>query len=136
MSYEIKVVRNNNYKKLGIETNFTSPVVFLSTYTTNDTIKSWLINYFSTYKGERYMNPNLGNDIFKALFENSTDVDDSVLNTLKARIEKDIFEKFPELEILDMLFIINDEEQELQIVINFLVKTTQTNDSISFNISL
>jgi phage baseplate assembly protein W len=43
---------------------------FEQTFTTLDAAKSNLINLLLTNKGERYMQPELGTDIYKLLFQN------------------------------------------------------------------
>ena len=43
---------------IGVGLPFTSGEVFSTTYTTQDAIKSNLINYFLTGKSERFFNPD------------------------------------------------------------------------------
>ncbi len=45
------------------------PAVFVPTYQTRDQIKSNLINFLLTNKGERVFNPNFGADLRNLLFE-------------------------------------------------------------------
>ncbi len=57
---------------IGVGLPFTSGEVFTTTYTTQDAIKSNLINYFLTGKSERFFNPNFGAGLRAVLFEQMT----------------------------------------------------------------
>ena len=59
---------------IGVSIPFNQPSVFNQTYTTNDQIKSNLINYVLTNRGERPLNPNFGLSLQEKLFENITPV--------------------------------------------------------------
>ena len=54
---------------IGISLPFNSPSAFTKTYSTQDQIKSNLINLLLTNKGERIMNPEFGTDLRQILFE-------------------------------------------------------------------
>jgi phage baseplate assembly protein W len=57
---------------IGVGLPFTSGEVFSTTYTTQDAIKSNLINYFLTGKSERFFNPDLGAGLRAILFDQMT----------------------------------------------------------------
>jgi phage baseplate assembly protein W len=57
---------------IGVGIPFTSGEVFTTTYTTQDAIKSNLINYFLTGKSERFFNPDLGAGLRAILFDQMT----------------------------------------------------------------
>jgi hypothetical protein len=59
-------------KAVGVSIPFSSRAVFNSTYTTQDALKSNLINFLLTNKGERFLNPNFGADLRALLFEQMT----------------------------------------------------------------
>ena len=54
---------------VGVSIPFTGKAVFNQTFITKDQIKSNLINFFLTNKGERYLNPGFGGDLRATLFE-------------------------------------------------------------------
>ena len=54
---------------VGVSIPFNAPGVFNLTYQTQDQIKSNLINYFMTNRGERYMNPTFGGNLRATIFE-------------------------------------------------------------------
>lgn len=66
---------------IGVSIPFNQPAVFNQTYTTNDQIKSNLINYVLTNRGERPLNPNFGLSLQEKLFENITPVSTTALQT-------------------------------------------------------
>ena len=60
---------------------------FASTTTTIEAVKNNIRNLLSTHKGERYMQPNIGLNLRKFLFEQFTD-------ELRLQIENDILDTF------------------------------------------
>lgn len=58
---------------IGVSIPFNGPAVFNSTFSTQDQIKSNLINLLLTDQGERVMNPNFGSNLKRDLFEMITD---------------------------------------------------------------
>lgn len=127
---------SSQIKKTGIEPNFTTQTVFQSTYTTLDSLKSALVNYFSTYKGERYLNPDIGSNLFGYLFSNQGELSNEQINSLQTQLLEELERKFPELEISDALFIIDESQQSLNISLTFNLKNTNISDSLTFNINL
>ena len=69
-------------KAVGVGLPFSSKSVFNSTYATKDAIKSNLINYFLTEKGERFLNPALGAGLRALLFDQMTEESKRKLNLL------------------------------------------------------
>ena len=47
--------------------------VFESSYTTIEQVKTNLLNLLLTIKGERYMQPDFGTDLYKKIFEQDTE---------------------------------------------------------------
>ena len=79
----------NARKAIGVSIPFSAKAVFNSTYTTKDQIKSNLINYFLTNKGERIMQPNFGSNLRAFVFEQL----DKVLKTVKPEVWMEIVDK-------------------------------------------
>jgi phage baseplate assembly protein W len=75
-------------KAVGVSLPFSSKSVFTSTYTTQDALKSNLINFLLTNKGERYLNPTFGANLRSLLFEQMvTDVVDEIDSTIRTGIQ-------------------------------------------------
>lgn len=90
MAFEIKKISPLDLqprKAVGVSIPFSSKAVFTSTYTTQDAIKSNLINFLLTNQGERYLNPTFGANIRALLFEQmGIDVKDTIDSTIRAGI--------------------------------------------------
>ena len=77
------------------------PAVFVPTYQTRDQIKSNLINFLLTNKGERVFNPNYGADLRSQIFEQ---LDSSNLDDLSFTIQQYIANQFPTIIVEDLTF--------------------------------
>ena len=60
-------------KAVGVSLPFSGKAVFNSTYITKDALKSNIVNYFLTEKGERFLNPNFGAGLRAILFDQMTE---------------------------------------------------------------
>ena len=78
---------------------------FASTLTTIDAVKNNIKNLLSTHKGERFMQPNIGLNLRKFLFEQFTD-------ELRLQIENDVLDTFdfwlPFIQIKDLQVQMSD----------------------------
>lgn len=84
-------------KAVGVSIPFTGNAVFNSTYTTKDQIKSNLINYFLTNRGERVYNPQFGGNLRNFIFEQ---VSNHSIDFLKKQIQDDISQYFPQVKVI------------------------------------
>ena len=99
MAYRIKnkfPIDLEKRKAVGFSFPFSGDGVFTPTYTTKDQLKSNLINFFLTNRGERYMNPSFGANLRSFVFEN---IADGNLQVLKNQIQDDISKYFPNVQI-------------------------------------
>ena len=94
---------------IGVSIPFSSPSVFNQTFDTATQIKSNLINYFLTNKGERILNPTYGGNLRNLIFENITV---EALEVLQKRLEEDINLRFPIVEV-NSLTVTSQEDQNL-----------------------
>ena len=112
---------------VGISIPFNGTPVFSSTYTTKDQIKSNLINYFLTNKGERLFNPNFGGDLRASLFEQETDFD-QLHDFLTTQMEL----YFPQITVNSINIDINSDTQAITISINYSINNSE--DNVQFQI--
>jgi phage baseplate assembly protein W len=85
-------------KGIGISVVFNNDTsVFNTTTTTKEQVKSNLINYILTNKGERLFNPTFGGDLRASLFEPDTSFD-----SVSAKLENEIYAYVPNIIIRDI----------------------------------
>ena len=117
----------NDNIAIGVVFPLNGNAVFNSSYTTQEQVKSNLINVLLTEPGERVMEPNFGVGLKKLLFENQIKEDE-----LEGRIKDQCAFYVPEVDITNLIiqlipdshtlyirltykFIINDEEDSIQL---------------------
>jgi phage baseplate assembly protein W len=116
---------------IGVSVPFSGPAVFNSTYQTKDQIKSNLINYFLTNKGERYLNPNFGGNLRATLFEQ---ISEQTLSGLEVQIQADLSVFFPMVRVISLQVkeIIN--ENIINVILDYSVYNSPT-ENIELNFS-
>jgi phage baseplate assembly protein W len=116
---------------VGVSVPFSGPAVFNSTYQTKDQIKSNLINYFLTNKGERYLNPNFGGNLRATLFEQ---ISQQSLSGLETQIQADLSTFFPMIRVvnLEIKEIIN--KNIINVILDYSVYNSPT-ENIELNFS-
>ena len=117
-------------KGIGISVLYSNNIsVFNSTVTTKDQIKSNLINYVLTNKGERLYDPNFGGDVRRALFQAN---DDKTFDDIATRLEEEILQYIPNI-ILQSIIIKRDPDNNLvNIIINY--QLNQNNQQVVINV--
>ena len=117
-------------KAVGVALPFSGKAVFNSTYETKEAIKSNLINFILTGKGERYMNTTFGSGIRNLLFEsinrNTTDQVELILNEA-LRVY------FPNLEVMNMGIDRQEDNNLISFRLDYRIKGTQTEDELTIN---
>jgi len=118
----------NARKAIGVSIPFSAKAVFNSTYTTKDQIKSNLINYFLTNKGERIMQPNFGSNLRAFVFEQ---LDNLVVDTLKKKIQDELSSYFPNVSVKQLDILSNPDSYSLQVVLTYNVVNFGIEDEIN-----
>jgi len=103
--------------------------VFNSTITTKEQVKSNLINYVLTNKGERLYDPNFGGDIRRAVFEAN---DDAAFESVIARLEDEILAYVPNIILQSITLQKNPDYNMVTISINY--QLNQENQNIILNV--
>jgi len=112
---------------VGIALPFNVPGVFRTTYTTQESIKFNLINFFLTNQPERYLNPLFGGNLRKFIFEQITEGN---LNFLKQNIQESLNQFFPNV-VVEALDIIPDTDyQVVNVTLKYSIQDTGINDDI------
>lgn len=133
MAYKISKVEPIDLqpsKAVGVSLPFNANGVFSSTYQTKDAIKTNLINFMLTGKGERFMNPTFGTNLRNFLFEQ---IDTAELGALEKSIADSISMNFPKV-VVNLLKISTDiDRNSITLSMKYSIKDTSAADTITIN---
>jgi len=118
-------------RAIGVSFPFTGNAVFNPTYTTKDQIKSNLINYFLTNKGERIFNPFFGANLRARLFEQ---INTENPNLLKKQVEDDLKTFFPLVSIQKLEVVSNESENSFTVVLTYNIVNFGVSDAINLTV--
>jgi len=133
MAFEVKKIAPIDLqprKAVGVKLPFTGKAVFNQTFQTKEAIKTNLINFFLTSRGERYLNPTFGNLLQNLLFEQLTQdkvrqIDEQVRNDLE------IF--FPRVEPVTIGTIGNPDTNTVSFSLSYRLRDTDIEDELVIN---
>jgi phage baseplate assembly protein W len=117
---------------VGVAIPFNAPGVFRTTYTTQNAIKTNLIDFFLTEPGERYLNPTFGGGLRSFIFQQ---ISNNTIEGLKENIQFKLDTNFPNV-IVNKLDVLQDPDYNTLIVsINYSIQDTGITDDleIAFN---
>ena len=113
---------------VGVVFPFNGNAVFNSSYTTQDQIKSNLINVLLTEPGERVYEPTFGVGLKKLLFENQIKEDE-----LESRIKDQSALYVPEIDITNLIIQLIPDNHTLYVRLTYKFIINDTTDSIQLN---
>jgi phage baseplate assembly protein W len=117
-------------KGIGISVLYSNNTsVFSTTTTTKAQIKSNLINYVLTNKGERLFDPNFGGDVRRAIFDAN---DDSTFDVIATRLETEILQYVPNIILQSIIIKRAPDENLVNIIINY--QLNQQNQQVVVNV--
>lgn len=114
---------------VGVSIPFTGKAVFNQTYITKDQIKSNLINFFLTNRGERYLNPGFGGNLRAVLFESITN---NNIDNLETQLKDQISNLFPSVKVENLSVNSLPEQNLININLSYRV-LNQDLDDIQIN---
>lgn len=117
-------------KAIGVKLPFSGKAVFNSTFISADAIKTNLINFFLTARGERYLNPDFGNGLQALLFDQLTEDKIREINSL---IKEDLKFYFPRVIPTDMSIEGIPDRNTVQFVLKYKVDSTNIEDELVIN---
>ena len=118
----------NARKAVGFGFPLNGSAVFVPTYQTKDQIQANLINYLLTNKNERVFNPSFGADLRSLVFRNPTSTS---LGELQFEIESTLATLFPEIEIKEISFEDQSNENSITFNLTYNIITLGIEDSIN-----
>jgi phage baseplate assembly protein W len=114
-------------KGIGISVVFNNDTsVFNTTTTTKEQVKSNLINYILTNKGERLFDPTFGGDLRASLFE-----PDTAFDSVAARLENEIYAYVPNIIIRDITINRVSDSNLVNIALDYSISNQPDNLVIS-----
>ena len=117
-------------KAVGVSIPFSAKDVFTSTYSTQEAIKSNLINFFLTGKKERFFNPNFGTGLRALLFDQAT-VD--LEETLSYEVRKGLVEWFPNVEVKTLQVVNSQDIHTVTLYLEYSIVQTNIQDELVIN---
>lgn len=102
--------------------------IFNITTTTKEQVKSNLINYILTNKGERMFDPTFGGDLRASLFN-----PDSTFDNISARLEYEIYTYVPNIIIKNIIINNQSNKNLVNLVLEYTI--SNQNDSLVINVS-
>ena len=123
---------NDTRPRVGIGVNipFNEGGVFTPNYTTAESIKSNLINYFLTNPGERPGNPTFGGGLREFIFSS---ISEDNLDFLKEDVSQKIVSQFPNVDVKELEVLSNPDNNEVTVQIYYAVVNTSIEDELVLN---
>jgi phage baseplate assembly protein W len=107
---------------VGVSLPFNGNIAFNSTYSTIEQVRSNLIDYILTNKGERPLNPNYGSDLRKYVFSNITDqtaYGNVGLDDLKSILTSGIQNNFAKIRVNSLIITPSSDTNTVNISIDY-----------------
>jgi len=117
-------------KAVGVGLPFSSTSVFNSTYTTQDALKSNLINYLLTEKSERFLNLDLGAGLRALLFDQLTEDKQAEIESV---IRSGIATWFPNVRINSINIQASPDTNTVAVYLRYSVDYTNIQDQLVIN---
>ena len=115
---------------VGIDLPLNSPSVFRSNYTTKDSIKSNLVNYFLTNTTERYLNPTFGAPLRNLLFEN---VNQETITRVEEEVRRGLVEYFPRVIPTELNVQAEPDRNTITLALRYAISDTNIEDDLVIN---
>lgn len=119
-------------KAVGISLPFNGGGVFNKTYSTQDQVKSNLINLLLTYKGERILNPQFGADLPRLLFEPITN---ELIKKIQDQIITNVNIYIPEIILTNIEITPDIDHNTLYVMVEYQLKISGNKDKIIIDFS-
>lgn len=133
MAYKVGQIYPNDLnpnKAVGFDLPINGKAVFTPNYQTKDAIKNNLINYLLTNPGERPENPEFGGGLRKFIF---TQIQQNNLQYLKEDVQNKISNNFPNVNILELNILSQEDENSITVQIIYNIPNTNINDQLELN---
>jgi phage baseplate assembly protein W len=119
-------------RAVGISLPFNGGGVFNKTYSTQDQVKSNLINLLLTYKGERILNPEFGADLPRLLFE---PINNELIKKIQDQIINNVNIYVPEVILTNIEVTPDIDYNTLYVMVEYQLKISGNKDKIIIDFS-
>ncbi|MDB4342944.1 GPW/gp25 family protein [bacterium] len=117
---------------VGIKIPFDGQTGINTTYTTQDAIKSNLLNFLLTGKRERVMNPGFGSGLREAMFQPLTE---DLVEQIENLIINGIDTFFPTVSINNLDVQLDQNSSTATITLNYSITNTNIEDELQINVN-
>ena len=115
---------------VGVSIPFNALGVFKTTYTTQEAVKTNLINYFLTNPGEIPLNPSFGAGLRNFLFEQISNV---TVDNVRAFVQSKLEIAFPMIQIDSLQVLTTQQDNNTLIVqLKYSIPNSNINGNITF----
>lgn len=108
-------------KAVGVSLPFSGRAVFTSTYQTKDAIKTNLLNFFLTGRGERVFNPTFGAGLRNLFFENITQ---SRIEQIKDIVTDNLQLYFPKVLVRELNVASTPDTNTVSLYLKYAISET------------
>ena len=115
---------------IGVDLPFSAGGVFTPNFTTKESIKNNLINFFLTNVNERPGNPEFGGGLREFIF---TQITDNNLEFLKEDVAEKISTFFPNVSVQELNVLSNPDTNTITVQIFYSVINTTISDELELN---
>ena len=133
MAFEVKKIDPLDLqprKAVGLKLPFSGKSVFNVNYTTEEAIKTNLIHYFLTGRGERFLNVEFGNGLQRLIFDQLTE---DKVREIDATVKAVLSFYFPRVEPLSIETVGIPDNNTVQFSMRYKVKNTNIEDEVVIN---
>tara|TARA_B100000212_G_C27114856_1_gene422299 strand:+ start:213 stop:623 length:411 start_codon:yes stop_codon:yes gene_type:complete len=133
MAFEVKKIHPIDLqprKAVGVSLPFSGKAVFNQTFETKQAIKTNLINFFLTSRGERYLNPTFGNLLQNLLFEQLTQ---DKVRQIDEQVRNDLGLFFPRVQPVEITTLGNPNNNTVSFKLSYKLRDTDIEDELLIN---
>ena len=121
-------VPNSGSIALGFSIPFSGRAVFNPTFTTREVVKTNLVNWLLTNRGERVFRPNFGADLRALIWEG---INDGTTSALESRIRDNIAANFPSIEVRKINFDNQPDQNTINFILTYSIQNMGAEDEIN-----
>ena len=116
---------------LGFSFPLSGNAVFNPTYTAKEVIRTNLLNWLLTNKGERVMRPTFGANLRDFIGEG---INDGTDKAIEERIKNNISIEFPQIQVKSINFNNQPDNNTINLFVNYLIRNIGAEDQINIAI--